>query len=652
MEFDIEPNLRPLILGLTDENYEESFARYQFWFQLGQSCSQIPPGLVFNTIWNQKTKLPRQEGTIIFPTCSSILRFVSDAESDHILASYSTGIRTRLCRSLLQGFYGTDVRVVHNSHTVYRDDYGDDYLVDANLIAHCANLGYIEEAVIRHHILQSLIYHPSLHNHQADALIILFKIAGATFGAYVDHSVIDRCFDLLGGRNIYKRRRAFIDVSEFFQGSMARTKIKLQEVIQLRKSGWEGLPPPPVFTTEKPKPTGTGQKVETGTAISLGLPNVEFKPQTFLPSTLQSITVPETGATTPSVAITRSPSISVATLSDFTIADTSDDEFPVDPTAITPHDTFYLEDGNVEVLCGNTLFRVHTSILCFHSPVLRQEFAQASLAVAESPNGCPRLLSSDTGVDFTTLLKIVYLPGYVFHVGLLFHRLTPPRFPERGKVPDFNTFSSLLRITAKYEMPAVRSELFEVVNNAYPETFEGVTPTKLLGEAIFSGPTPHPNKVLNLFVQQNLTSALPMAYYMAVRRGVDSLMDSRLPQSASLPPAVLQSAIKGFVVLRELELNQTHRLVLSSTASHSSKNCPSCKTIGPLRASDAHQKVIDRITGFSRSGTKVLEVLSLGDICAGDSDGFCVNCVRGWEIGHVEVRKRAWDMLPEVFGLK
>ena len=56
---------------------------------------------------------------------------------------------------------------------------------------------------------------------------------------------------------------------------------------------------------------------------------------------------------------TQSPSISIASLSDFTIADTSDDESPTDPTAVTPHDTFYLEDGNVEVLCGNTLFRVH-----------------------------------------------------------------------------------------------------------------------------------------------------------------------------------------------------------------------------------------------------------------------------------------------------
>jgi hypothetical protein len=43
--------------------------------------------------------------------------------------------------------------------------------------------------------------------------------------------------------------------------------------------------------------------------------------------------------------------------------------------------------------------------------MLRQVFAQANLATAESPNGYPRILLSDTAMDFTTLLKMIYLPG-------------------------------------------------------------------------------------------------------------------------------------------------------------------------------------------------------------------------------------------------
>ena len=177
-----------------------------------------------------------------------------------------------------------------------------------------------------------------------------------------------------------------------------------QEAVNLRECGWEGLPPPPVFTTGK-DPTATP------VMTSLGIPNRDLKPQIPRLPPPESIIPPETDMIAGSPVL-QSPSISIATLSDFTIADTSDDEFPLDSATTTPHDTFYLEDGNVEVLCGNTLFRVHASIVSFHSPVLSQMLAKANLAAAESPNGCPRISSSDPVADFTTLLKIIYLPVY------------------------------------------------------------------------------------------------------------------------------------------------------------------------------------------------------------------------------------------------
>ena len=184
-----------------------------------------------------------------------------------------------------------------------------------------------------------------------------------------------------------------------------------QEVVLLRVSGWGGLPPPPVI--RKAEPTSTEQRDPSATpvATSLGLPSRSFEPQIPQFPPLESVT--SEIDTVPVSPVTRSPSTSVSTLSDFTIADPTDDESPIDSTAITPHSAFYLEDGNAEVLCENTLFRIHTSVLSFHSPALRRIFAQTSLASAGSPNGCPRIRSSDTPTDFTTLLKTIYLPGYV-----------------------------------------------------------------------------------------------------------------------------------------------------------------------------------------------------------------------------------------------
>ncbi|KAF9646057.1 hypothetical protein BDM02DRAFT_3189180 [Thelephora ganbajun] len=616
---NIQWALDSAIDGLSDQDYEQSLASCRFWFEIGQTYSKIPSDLIFETIWAKRARGPLTN--LIYQNTHLVLRLANDVESDYILAPYSTGLRSRLCARILQEFFDGDMTVAYDSggygYSVPSCSY-----VDVNLIAHCANLGYIDGSVIRNHILQSLISYPKLYGCQADALIILFKLAGATFGAYADPLVVDCCFELL--QNHYGR-------------DPVRGKL-VQEIVELRERGWEGLPPPPVFTTGIPKPTGANQNDPAATPVvtSLGLPSRDPEPQVPQPPPLESPTSPET-ETIPASPITQSPSISIATLSDFTTADTSDDESPTDPTAITPHDTFYFEDGNIEVLCGNTLFRAHTSILSLHSPTLRRTFAQTTLATAEAPNGCPRILSSDTAADFSTLLKVIYLPG----------------FPERNKVPDFATFSSLLRITTKYEMPTVRSQLLEIIREAYPETFEGLDPSKVLGESVFGGQVPHPNAVLNLFVQQKLTSVLPMAYYMAARRGLDSLMDAGLPASARLPPEILHVAIKGLTALREMELKETHRLVFrpKRSCSRAQSNCPSCSTAGP-RALEARQEVVDRIMDSCRSGTTVLQVLSLRDICGGDLLGFCEGCVEGLEVGHAEMRKKAWTILPDLFGLK
>ena len=206
-------------------------------------------------------------------------------------------------------------------------------------------------------------------------------------------------------------------------------------------------------------------------------------------------------------------------------------------------------------------------------------------------------------------------------------------------------------------MPAIRSQILEVVRDAYPETFEGLGSSKPLGESVFNGRTPHPNEVLNLFVQQRLTSALPMAYYMATRRGLNSLMERHLPRGATLPPDILQSAMGGLMRLRELELNDTHDLIFEPNGSRpcSTSNCPSRTPTGPV-ALVAYHKVFDRVVGSSQLGTKVLQVPEFYEDCGGEiqcvGPGICSGCVERWESGHAELRKKTWAALPDLFGLK
>ena len=459
---NIDNALGLAVAELSDQNYAHSLAFYRLWFDIGQTYPQIPSDQISDTIWNNRRagSINNEHGQLIHQTAHLITRLASDRESDLLLSPHTPGLQNRLSARSLGEFFSNNLVVV-------RGECGSplyNFYTDANLIAHWANLGYVEEAAIRNHVLQSLISHSKLYDHQADALIVLFKLAGATFGAYADPQVVDRCFELLKGHsytppfpnndppppiyynanytppnpsygqrcnNFHQVRRELVQVSSPRVVKCGnRTKV-FQEVVTLRERGWEGLPPPPVFTTGKPKPTGSNQKdpAATPVATALGLPNRDLQPQIPRPPPPELATTSEPGIVLepPVTPITQSPSISIATLSDFTIADASDDEPPtwptfadnsddeplIDPRAVVPHETFYFEDGNAEVLCGATLFRIHTTILFLHSPALRQMFSQTNLATAESPNGCPRILSTDTAGDFVTLLKTIYLPGFV-----------------------------------------------------------------------------------------------------------------------------------------------------------------------------------------------------------------------------------------------
>ena len=133
----------------------------------------------------------------------------SDLESDHILAPYHAGLQSRLCARVLQDFFSGNPGYVRGIETHSWDTSARDFYASTHLIARWANLGYVEEAAVRNYILQSLVSHPNMNNHQADALVTLFKLAGATFEAYVDPSVVDHCFDRLKdhyGRNPEKLR--------------------------------------------------------------------------------------------------------------------------------------------------------------------------------------------------------------------------------------------------------------------------------------------------------------------------------------------------------------------------------------------------------------------------------------------------------------
>jgi hypothetical protein len=79
----------------------------------------------------------------------------------------------------------------------------------------------------------------------------------------------------------------------------------------------------------------------------------------------------------------------------------------------TRHETFYFEDGNVEIVCGGTVFRVHSTIVSFSSPKLREILIQLAPLHAPTSEGPPRISVMDSAEDFAVLLRLIYTPGWV-----------------------------------------------------------------------------------------------------------------------------------------------------------------------------------------------------------------------------------------------
>ena len=117
--------------------------------------------------------------------------------------------------------------------------------------------------------------------------------------------------------------------------------------------------------------------------------------------------------------------------------------------------------------------------------------------------------------------------------------------------------------------------------------------------------------------------------------------------------------MRGLVALREMELKETYRIVFAlkdgaNRVSCSSTQCPSQNSKGALDAGvvGAHQRAVDQIAGSAVGATRILQVLQAGEFTEDAGSKFCQVCVEKMQAGHAEMRKKAWAVLPEVFGLR
>ena len=172
-------------------------------------------------------------------------------------------------------------------------------------------------------------------------------------------------------------------------------------------------------------------------------------------------------------------------------------------------------------------------------------------------------------------------------------------------------FASVLRMTTKYGFSDIREALIRELKGAYPTKWEEFEAAKVLGEDVFGSPKPHPNAVLNLFLEHQVKFTLPLAAYR-VGLGSPFALASEKP-GATLPRLTLAAIIHGTGGMRRAVTHAMHTFMLIRDPD-ACTDCPCVTTHGVTNLTEAIKKISGVIVKKSEDDPSF--PLSFEDLCA------------------------------------
>jgi hypothetical protein len=300
----------------------------------------------------------------------------------------------------------------------------------ASFVGHLIECGLLGHDLVRRHLIKPLIAHHGYDNSRATAIYHLFVVAGNTLlQGLLEPGDVQVCFETLeacrggiGGFNAAK-----LNVRCDSRPNTPHCDLTCNQELREIHAAW-------LQRKEEEERRDVAETGEEGEAVA-EIPAEVDTPVAFVPqdlpvaatdvdipsSILQAIEspsilhdvepFPDTFAKVPT-GTPSSPTFTISTVSDLTPTELDEDIGEGSgERSFDRHETFYLEDGNVEIVCGHVLFRVHSPTISFSSPKLRDILSRSALLHAPMPEGCPRITVTDSAEDFAVLLKMIYTPG-------------------------------------------------------------------------------------------------------------------------------------------------------------------------------------------------------------------------------------------------
>jgi hypothetical protein len=299
----------------------------------------------------------------------------------------------------------------------------------ASFVGHLIECGLLSHDLVRRHLIKPLTAHHGYDNSRACAIYQLFTVAGKTLlqgllepgDVQVCFETLDACRRGIGGFDVAKLNvrcdsrpnASHYDLTcrkelrEIHAAWLQRKEEERRDVVETEEEDGAAaevpaeIETPVAFVPQDLPIAAIDVDIPSSILQAIELPSILRNTESF-PEAYVGI---QTG--TPS-----SPTLSISTISDLTPSELDEDigEGNGEQT-FDHHESFYLEDGNVEIVCGHVLFRVHSPTISFSSPKLRDILSHSALLHAPMPEGCPRITVTDTAQDFAVLLKMIYTPG-------------------------------------------------------------------------------------------------------------------------------------------------------------------------------------------------------------------------------------------------
>ena len=430
----ISSKIRSLLMALTNvpSDYDKITPKIEFWIEyvLRERFTTV------DELVEGVSRVAWDEGG----SYDGVARFLKEFRDAPHRSEQARSFVDNLCEHILRWFTIASVEdLVSWDWGMVVKGGGNGLIRAASFVAHLIERGVLGHDLVRLHLVKPLIAHyPTNLNDttfRANAIYQLFIITGNTLlRGLLNPEDAQVCFETLGAQmgNIREFNAGKLQV-QCVAHSNASQEYKLfdQELREIHTAWLEQKTEEEKDVTETEECKDEEDAVASKSPAEIETP-IAFVPQNlptiatdtdFPSSALQGTKPPsilddlgsssETFVNIPTTAVS-SPTLSISTISDLTPTELGEDDGGGGGEGmLTRHETFYLEDGNVEIVCGHTIFKVHSPILSFSSRNLRGMLSPSTLLNAPMPEGCPRVVFTDNPEGFAVLLEMIYTPGYV-----------------------------------------------------------------------------------------------------------------------------------------------------------------------------------------------------------------------------------------------